>query len=530
MEIERVVQILSRRTKNNPALIGEPGVGKTAIAEGLAQQIILGEHPRVAHGQARPHAGHGRARRRHQVPRRVRGALEEDPRRDPRVARGRSSSSTSCTRWSAPAPPKARSTPPTSSSPRSRAARSSASARPRSTSTASTSRRTPRSSAASSRCSSTSRRSPRRSRSCTGIRRAVREAPSRQDHRRRAQGGRRAVGALRQRPLPAGQGDRPHRRGERARAHEADARRLTSCARCSARFASCRRRRKRRSPRQDYETAANFRDKEKKLKDKYVSLETKWRDELRRDSPGRRPRSTSPRSSRRGPACPVSRLVEEETVAPAPDGGGDPQARHRSGRRGRRSSPRPCAAHAPGSRTPSARSARSCSSGRPASGKTELSSALAAFLFDNEDAIIRLDMSEFMERHSDARLVGSPPGYVGYDEGGQLTEAVRRQPLLGRALRRDREGASRGLQHAVADPRGRPAHRRQGHGGRLPQHDHHHDQQPRVPGAQDQLVAGLPHPATPKRPRRGVTSKMRDSTGRAQDRSSVRSSSTGSTP
>jgi len=61
-------------------------------------------------------------------------------------------------------------------------------------------------------------------------------------------------------------------------------------------------------------------------------------------------------------------------------------------------------------------------------GKTELARSLAAFLFDNEDALIRLDMSEFMERHSTARLVGSPPGYVGYDEGGQLTEAVRRRP------------------------------------------------------------------------------------------------------
>ena len=61
-------------------------------------------------------------------------------------------------------------------------------------------------------------------------------------------------------------------------------------------------------------------------------------------------------------------------------------------------------------------------------GKTELARSLAAFLFDNEDALIRLDMSEFAERHSTARLVGSPPGYVGYDEGGQLTEAVRRRP------------------------------------------------------------------------------------------------------
>src|SRR5437763_8634526 len=61
-------------------------------------------------------------------------------------------------------------------------------------------------------------------------------------------------------------------------------------------------------------------------------------------------------------------------------------------------------------------------------GKTELARQLARFLFDNEDAIVRLDMSEFMERHTTARLVGSPPGYVGYDEGGQLTEAIRRRP------------------------------------------------------------------------------------------------------
>ena len=61
-------------------------------------------------------------------------------------------------------------------------------------------------------------------------------------------------------------------------------------------------------------------------------------------------------------------------------------------------------------------------------GKTELAKALVEFMFGNEDALIRLDMSEFMERHSVARLVGAPPGYVGYDEGGQLTEAIRRKP------------------------------------------------------------------------------------------------------
>ncbi|MBO6256545.1 AAA family ATPase, partial [bacterium] len=61
-------------------------------------------------------------------------------------------------------------------------------------------------------------------------------------------------------------------------------------------------------------------------------------------------------------------------------------------------------------------------------GKTELAKSLAEFMFNDEDALIRIDMSEYMEKHNVARLVGAPPGYVGYEEGGQLTEAVRRKP------------------------------------------------------------------------------------------------------
>ena len=61
-------------------------------------------------------------------------------------------------------------------------------------------------------------------------------------------------------------------------------------------------------------------------------------------------------------------------------------------------------------------------------GKTELARTLAEFLFGDEEAMVRIDMSEYMEKHAVSRLVGSPPGYVGYDEGGQLTEAVRRKP------------------------------------------------------------------------------------------------------
>src|SRR5690606_16372281 len=61
-------------------------------------------------------------------------------------------------------------------------------------------------------------------------------------------------------------------------------------------------------------------------------------------------------------------------------------------------------------------------------GKTELARALSEALFDSEDNMVRIDMSEYQEKHSVARLIGAPPGYVGYEEGGQLTEAVRRKP------------------------------------------------------------------------------------------------------
>jgi ATP-dependent Clp protease ATP-binding subunit ClpC len=177
---------------------------------------------------------------------------------------------------------------------------------------------------------------------------------------------------------------------------------------------------------QDFETAASFRDKEKQLKEKYVSEEMAWRDKLGATVPDVTEEHIAEIISS-WTGVPVSRLVEEETTKLLHM----EEAIHqrligqneavtvisqavRRARAGLKDARRPIGSF--------------MFLGPTGVGKTELARSLAAFLFDNEDAIIRLDMSEFMERHSTARLVGSPPGYVGYDEGGQLTEAVRRRP------------------------------------------------------------------------------------------------------
>jgi ATP-dependent Clp protease ATP-binding subunit ClpC len=177
---------------------------------------------------------------------------------------------------------------------------------------------------------------------------------------------------------------------------------------------------------QDYETAASYRDKEKKLKERYVSEEMAWRDRLGQTVPEVTEEHIAEIISS-WTGVPVSRLVEEETsrllrmeeeihkrLVGQDEAVKVISQAVRRARAGLKDHKRPIGSF--------------MFLGPTGVGKTELARSLAAFLFDNEDAIIRLDMSEFMERHSTARLVGSPPGYVGYDEGGQLTEAVRRRP------------------------------------------------------------------------------------------------------
>ena len=114
-------------------------------------------------------------------------------------------------------------------------------------------------------------------------------------------------------------------------------------------------------------------------------------------------------------------------------------------------------------------------------GKTELTKALAEFLFDDPHAMVRIDMSEFMEKHSVARLIGAPPGYVGYEEGGVLTEAVRRRPYQVVLFDEVEKAHARRVQRPAPGARRRPADRRPGPHGRFHQHDHHPDLEPRQP-------------------------------------------------
>ncbi len=177
---------------------------------------------------------------------------------------------------------------------------------------------------------------------------------------------------------------------------------------------------------QDYETAATIREKEKRLRDRYSQKEATWRDKLGETIPDVSEEDIATIVAS-WTGVPVSRLVEEETarLLRMEDElhrriiGQDEAIKTisqavRRARAGLKDPRRPIGSF--------------IFLGPTGVGKTELARALAEFMFDSEDALIRLDMSEFMERHTTARLVGSPPGYVGYDEGGQLTEAVRRRP------------------------------------------------------------------------------------------------------
>ena len=125
-------------------------------------------------------------------------------------------------------------------------------------------------------------------------------------------------------------------------------------------------------------------------------------------------------------------------------------------------------------------------------GKTELARALANFLFGSDHSLIRFDMSEYMEKHSVSKLIGSPPGYVGPRGRRPAHGEGEAQSVLGRASRRNREGASRHLQHPASGVRRRPSDRRPGESCELQEHDHHHDVEHRRALHSEEELDGLP--------------------------------------
>ena len=137
---------------------------------------------------------------------------------------------------------------------------------------------------------------------------------------------------------------------------------------------------------------------------------------------------TSPRSSRAGPAFRSRGCWRASASGSRSSSRSSRDARHRPGRGGAAPWPNAVRRSRAGLQDPNRPIGSFIFLGPTGVGKTETARALAEFLFDDEHAMVRIDMSEYMEKHAVARLIGAPPGYVGYEEGGQLTEAVRRRP------------------------------------------------------------------------------------------------------
>ncbi len=176
---------------------------------------------------------------------------------------------------------------------------------------------------------------------------------------------------------------------------------------------------------QDYEQAAELRDREVKLRDRIAKLESGWH----RDQGNEKPivgEEDIAQIVSMWTGIPVMRIAQEESARLLEMEGalhkrviGQEEAIETISRAVRRARA--------GLKDPKRPIGSFIFMGPTGVGKTELAKALAEFMFGSEDALIKIDMSEFMERHAAARLVGAPPGYVGYEEGGQLTEAVRRK-------------------------------------------------------------------------------------------------------
>src|SRR2546421_9588317 len=178
---------------------------------------------------------------------------------------------------------------------------------------------------------------------------------------------------------------------------------------------------------QEFEKAASLRDKERKLTQKKRELEESWRSNESSDEQPEVGEEEIADIVSMWTGIPVFKLTEAESeklIRMEEELHKRVIGQEEAIVAGSKSIRRP----RPGIKDPKRPTGSFIFLGPSGVGKTELARTLAEFLFGDEDAMIQVDMSEYMEKHSVSRLVGSPPGYIGYDEGGQLTEAVRRKP------------------------------------------------------------------------------------------------------
>jgi ATP-dependent Clp protease ATP-binding subunit ClpB len=482
-EIRRTLQILGRRTKNNPVLIGEPGVGKTAIAEGLALRIANGDVPDslkdrklLALDMGSLIAG---AKYRGEFEERLKGVLDEVRWAEGDIILFIDEMHTLIGAGKA----RARWTRPTSSSPRSPAANCTASARPRSTNIASMSRRTRHCSGASSRSSSAS---PRRGHDLDPAR--LKEKYELHHGVRITDGAIVSAATLSNRYitdrfLPDKAIDLMDEAASRLRMEvESKPEEIETLDRRIIQLKIEREALKRETDRASRDRLAALEEELANLEQQSAELTGRWqgeRDKMQAQGKlkeqldaarleldqaqragdlakaGQIAYGTIPQLERQiaeAEAIGEGAMLREEVTAEDIAGivsrwTGIPVDKMLAGERekllqmeqqlskrviGQRQAveavSRAIRRARAGLQDPNRPMGSFLFLGPTGVGKTELTKSLAEFLFDDPHAMVRIDMSEFMEKHSVARLIGAPPGYVGYEEGGVLTEAVRRRP------------------------------------------------------------------------------------------------------